>query len=131
MLEELKIQLQYLNMPVYEMLNITGQKEYLSDLEYLSLCGSELKNGKDFPEAWKNSLEKYSQLYKREEKERLLQLGANLGTSNTESQINILTMQINCFDEFLQKAKNKLKKYGNMSTALGVLSGCMIFIIVI
>ena len=131
MLEELKIQIQFLNMPVYEMLETTGKKEYLSNLDYLSVCCEEMKKGKDFPEAWKLSIVNTLQLYKREEKERLLQLGTNLGTSNTESQINIIDSQMVSFDEFLTKAKNSSMKYSNMATLLGVLSGCMIFIVLI
>ena len=131
MLEELKIQLQFLNLPVFEMLCKAQNKDYLSDLDYMFVCSEEMNCGNDFPSAWKISLGNSHLLYKREEKERLLQLGENLGVSNTESQINILNMQINCFTEFLEKAKYKNLKYGNMATLLGVLSGCMIFILVI
>ena len=131
MLEDIKLQLQYLNLPLYEMLNQTSTKEYLSELDYLSRCCEKLKIGCDFPSAWKKSLQNTSQPYKTEEKERLLQLGLNLGKSDTESQINIINLQISCFEEFVSAAKIQNKKYGNMTTVLGALSGCMIFILVI
>ena len=75
MLEEMKIQLKYLNMPIYEMLKVISEKEYLRELDYIVNCIEELEKGLDFPIAWKKSIENTSRLYKREEIARMLQLG--------------------------------------------------------
>lgn len=131
MLEEMKIQLNYLNVPIFDLLTNLSEKEYLKGLFYLKECHSDLEQGIDFPRAWKNSIENASHLYKTDEKERLLQLGCNLGASSTENQLNILDLQIVYFTEFLENAKNQSEKYGSTITALGVLSGCMVFILVI
>ena len=131
MLEDMKIQLNYLNVPIYDLLTNLNDKEYLKELFYLKECCRNLEQGIDFPSAWKNSIESTFHLYKTEEKERLLQLGLNLGTSSTENQLNILNLQIVYFAEFLDNAKIKSKKYGSTITALGVLFGCMVFILVI
>ena len=131
MLVEMKILLEYLNTPVCDLIIMTRSKDYLKDLKFLDVCYGYIELGKDFPAAWKESLESTPTLYMTQEKERLLQLGANLGTSNKESQINIISLQIVSFEDFLIKAKNKHKKYSGTATTLGVLSGCMIFILVI
>lgn len=131
MLEEMKIQLNYLNIPMYELLNHISNKAYLKELSFLEDCRNNLERGEDFPIAWKSAIENTLHLYKTDEKARLLQLGENLGTSSTENQLNILNVQIVYFNEFLENAKFKSKKYGNTVTAIGVLSGCMVFILVI
>ena len=131
MFEEMKILLEYLNTPVYDLVSITNSKDYLTDLKFLDLCHRYIEIGKDFPTAWKESIETTSTLYMTQEKEHLLQLGANLGTSNKESQINIISLQIIAFEDFLTNAKNKHKKYSGTAIVSGVLTGCMIFILVI
>ena len=131
MLEEMKILIEYLNMPIYEMLISISSKEYLRQLNFIAVCADEISKGIDFPNAWKHSLSLYSLQYKTQEKDKLLQLGENLGASNKENQLNILSLQTTCFCEYLQKAKEKRKKYGSMASTIGVLSGCMIFILII
>ena len=131
MLEEMKLQLNFLNVPIYELLSNISEKEYLKELSYLKECCENISKGADFPIEWKKALEKTSHLYKTEEIERLLQLGSNLGASSTENQLSILNMQTAYFGEFLENAKDKSRKYGNTFTVLGALSGCMVFLLVI
>ena len=131
MLEEMKIQLSFLNVPVYDLLCSISEREYLRELSYLKECCKNISMGADFPNEWKKAVEKTSHLYKTDERERLLQLGSNLGASCTENQICILNMQIAYFGEFLDNAKNKNRKYGNTFTVLGALLGCMVFLLVI
>ena len=131
MFEEMKILLEYLNTPVYDLVSIAEDKDYFRDLKFLYLCCDYLKKGADFPDAWKKAIDESATIYTTQEKEHLLQLGENLGTSNKEGQIKLLNMQIVSFEDFLQKAKHKRKKYAGTAKALGLLSGCMIFILAI
>ena len=127
MLSEMKVQLEYLNMPVFDMINKINKS---IDLDFLSECLDMISDGKDFPEAWKSSVN-HAICYKSEEKNELLQLGSNLGTSNRDNQIEIICMHKTAFEEFLNKAKTKEQKYGKLSITLGTLMGCMFFIMVI
>lgn len=129
--EEVKILLEFLNMPIYEMLNEINKKTYLKDLNFIALCCEKMKNATDFPLAWKEAVEDTSLLYKTAEREKLLQLGENLGKSSKENQLIILNLHTLYFQEYLENAKNTSKRYGNMATAIGVLSGCMVFILLI
>lgn len=131
MFEEMKIMIEYLNMPVGEMLLKISEKGYLESLTFIKSCSNEIISGADFPVAWKNSLSLHCLLYKTQETDKLLQLGENLGTSDKENQMNILNMQTSYFNEYLQTATDKKKKYSSMSSAIGVLVGCMIFIMTI
>lgn len=131
MIEEMKILLQYLNMPLSEMFKSLDNKAHLKDLDFIGKCVSAMENGSDFPIAWKNSVFSTSVLYKTQEKERLLQLGLNLGAGDTESQLKILNVYSVYFQGFLEKAKQECKKNASTSAVLGFLSGFMIFILLI
>jgi stage III sporulation protein AB len=131
MLQDIKIQLQYLNMPLYELLLEIKTKKYFSEIKFIDECNKLIVSGVDFPDAWKNSVCTNPQYYKREEIYKLLHLGENLGSCNIENQLIIMDLHISYFHDFLEKAKSKQHKYGNMILILSVLSGCMIFIMVI
>lgn len=131
MIREMKVQLEYLNLPVYELVNEIESKKYLSDLSFLKECIIRIENNYDFPVAWELSIEESPLYYKRIEKDKLLHLGGNLGRSDIENQINMLNVQLTHFEEFLKSAKIQKQKYGNMSVTLALLSGCMIFIMII
>ena len=131
MLQEMKIQLEYLNMPVYEMLYRMKSNEYFSKLKFLGECCTLVEAGYDFPKAWKRALENNPLYYMKEEKEKLLHLGTILGTSDQSNQIDIISIHSQHFEAFLKNAKITQQKYGNMSLIISALIGCMIFIIVI
>ncbi len=131
MLEEIKVQMEFLNLPVYELIRVVGSKKYLYELTFLKVCHEMIVEGSDFPYAWTQSVENSDLYYKREEKDKLLHLGANLGRSDRENQINLLNVHILHFRNSLDKAKLQKQKHGSLSVALGVLTGCMIFIMII
>ena len=131
MLQDIKVQLQYLNMPLYEMLSVMKSKKYFSEIMFINECNQLIALGEDFPDAWKKSICAKPQYYKREEIYKLLHLGANLGSCNLENQLIIVDLHTANFENFLEKAKSKQQKYGNMTVILSMLSGCMIFIMVI
>ena len=131
MLHEMKINIEYLNMPVCEMIYKMKSKDYFAKLEFLSECCKAVKEGRDFPEAWKTALEISNYYYKSEETDKLLHLGANLGTSDLENQIKILNIHTEYFENYLKKAKSTQQKYGNMIFGITSLAGCMIFIMAI
>ena len=131
MLRDIKIQLQYLNMPLYEILSEMKSKSYFSEIVFIGECEKLIVSGEDFPDAWKKAISNNPQYYKRDEMYKLLHLGANLGSCNLENQLEIIDLHTEHFEFFLEKAKSKQQKYGNMTLLLSMLSGCMIFIMVI
>ena len=131
MLKEMKIEIEYLNTPVCEMIYKMKSKEYFSRLGFLDVCCTAVGDGSDFPCAWSNAVKNCCHNYKREETDKLLHLGANLGTSNLENQINIIDIHIGYFENYLTKAKITQQKYGNTVLFVSMLTGCMIFIMVI
>lgn len=131
MLQEMEVQIEYLNLPLLALISEIGSRDYLRDLSFLSECRSSVNSGMDFPEAWEQAVKNSVLNYKREEKDKLLQLGANLGRTDTENQISLLNMHISNFREFLDIAKKQKLKYGSLSFNAGFLLGCMIFVMII
>ncbi len=130
MISEMKIQLEYLNMPLYDMIDNLSKKDSLAEIDFLGHCRELISQGKDFPLAWKTSVSN-AMHYKIDEKTVLLRLGSNLGTSNKENQIEMLKLHRIAFDEFIKSAKAKEDKHGKMSITLAALTGCMFFVTVI
>ena len=131
MIEDIKIQLKFLNLPVYDILNNINQKDYLGKLTYIAESCESIINGEDFHIAWQRAIKNTYLPYKRDETERLLHIGLNFGTSDAENQLNILSLNSEYFDECIVKAKLEEKKYGNLTATLGALSGCTIFILLL
>ena len=131
MLREMKMQLEYLNMPLCDMILQMKSREYFFSLGFLNECCNLIEIGTDFPKAWESAVINSSHYYKREETEKLLHLGTNLGRSNLSNQIDILNIHIGYFETFLKNAKIAQQKYGNMSLMASALLGCMFFIMVI
>ena len=131
MIEDIKIQLKFLNLPVYDILINISQKDYLKKLTYINDSCKLISVGNDFHNSWQTAINGTYLPYKRDEKERLLHIGLNLGVSDTENQLSMLSLNCVYFDECISKAKSEEKKYGNMTTTLGLLAGCMIFILLL
>ena len=131
MIEDMKIQLKFLNLPVYDILSNIANKDYLKKLTYIRDSCERLESGEDFRTAWQTAIKSTHLPYKREETEGLLHIGMNLGTSDAENQLSILSLNSGYFDECIAKAKLEDKKYGNLTAALGALAGCSIFILLL
>ena len=131
MIEDMKIQLKFLNLPVYDILSNIANKDYLKKLTYIRDSCERLESGEDFRTAWQTAIKSTHLPYKREETEGLLHIGMNLGTSDTENQLSILSLNSGYFDECIAKAKLEEKKYGNLTATLGALAGCSIFILLL
>ena len=131
MIEDMKIQLKFLNLPVYDILSNIANKDYLKKLTYIRDSCERLDSGEDFRTAWQTAIKSTHLPYKREETEGLLHIGMNLGTSDAENQLSILSLNSGYFDECIAKAKLEEKKYGNLTATLGALAGCSIFILLL
>ncbi len=131
MIEEIKMQLNFLNLPVYEIMKSISKKDYLNKLVYIKDICNMIEEGKDFHFAWLTALENTYLPYKSEEIERLLHIGLNLGISDTENQLVMLSLNSEYFEEYIKIAKLQDKKYGNMTVTLGALSGCTLFILLL
>ncbi len=98
----------------------------LSFLENLS----DIPVYEDFRSAWQKSINLFP-YYKREEKERLLQLGSFLGTTDVDSQIDTLKLYLSFFEVYRFNSQNEYEKYGKASSLFGFFIGASIFILLL
>lgn len=129
LLNEIKIMLEYSCCAVNELIDSAGGKAMYKDT-FVPKCKELLTEGNDFPVAWKRSVEE-TNLYKNEEKQKLIQLGTFLGTSDLESQITVAQMYITAFDEFRNEARLKSKKYADTSIFVGAFCALGLFVMMI
>lgn len=131
MIKQIKIETEYLKLPLYEMLIKISSFESFRELDYIVKCCELIDKGEDFPVAWRSSLKRTKLKYKSDEKEKLMLLGGSLGSTDISGQLTILSVYENYFNDFALNAKEKERKYSNISITLGVLFGSMMFIIII
>lgn len=131
MIKQIKIETEYLKLPLYEMLLKLSSLESFNCLDFIADCCILIDKGEDFPDAWRSCINNTKLKYKRDEKEKLLLLGCSLGSTDIQGQISILNTYEAYFSDFAVTSKEKEKKYSNLCVALSVLFGSMMFIIII
>ena len=82
----------------------------------------------DFHGEWKKGISSFI-YYKSEEKEKLLQLGSFLGTTDMSGQLSAIALHLAFFEVFHKNAVADYEKYGKISTLLGVFFGASVFIL--
>lgn len=130
-IEGIKIEIEYTCSSLPLIIEKFSSQDNFDCLDFLKLCQKKLHEGVDFPCAWKNSVLQSSSLYLKDEKDKLINLGQVLGTSDLNGQLSLLSMYSNYFDEFLTEAKKQKDKYSNMSVSLGVFVGLAVFVLVL
>lgn len=131
MINKLKIGTEFLGLSSQSIIENILCSQQLSKLDFIGETISLITAGEDFPKAWHKAVCNTSLDYKTEEKNNLLHMGENLGTSDMKNQITMLEMHENTFSEFIAEAKSKYAKQAKTATMLGALSGCLLFIILI
>ena len=129
MIDEMKIQIEYLHLPLSELVTYLAKSEIYSPMSFLSDCKEQLKNGLDFPLAWNNSVNNSKCNFSSGEKEKLCELSKVLGTSDIKGQISILSLYSEAFEKFLLCAIETHKKYANLIIVCCAFLGCMIFVL--
>lgn len=126
----MKLDFEYLSLPLDRLIEKYAQSKSFSDLYFISFCCDEIKNGADFPKAWKKAVE-LSPLFSFEEKAKLAELGTLLGTSDCCSQVGMLRGFERSFDEFYQNALKTSEKYGSSAVTAGIFLGFGFFVMLV
>ncbi len=84
----------------------------------------------DFHSLWTESISSFA-YYKSEEKEKMLQLGAYLGTTDVKNQINTIKLYKTFFENYRNNALSEYDKYGKVSTLFGLFTGASVFILLL
>lgn len=127
----MRVETEYLNLSAQEILFRLSDSSEFRDIDYIDNIRMLITHGEDFPVAWRQSIKRTSVNYKTDEKDKLLQLGENFGTSDIKNQISMLEMYENYFIEFISQAKIEYNKQAKTAIGVGALVGCMLFILLI
>ena len=128
LINKLKVGTEFLGLSAYEILKSITDSEQLPELDYIDNTKQFISLGEDFPVAWNKGLKDTSLEYTSEEKEMLLNLGENLGTSDIKNQVAMLEMYEKSFCEFSNAAKSRYSKQAKTVSLSTALVGCMLFI---
>lgn len=127
-LNSLSVEIEYSQKSIIKIIDRISCEESVKNLEFLKDCIRQMNVGADFPSAWCKAVES-SRLYKREEKAKLLQLGSQLGTSDTDNQLRIIKVYSDYFQKYCLSASEDYKKYGKASSLFGMFIGAAIFVL--
>lgn len=131
MIDSFQFRMNTLMMPMNEIIHTISEDRTYEELTYLKQCDIYLKQGIDFPIAWRNSVEDVCFKLKAEEISKLVAFGECLGKADAENQKITLSMFREYFSDRFKAAVNEKKKYSNPILLTGFLSGCAIFIMLI
>lgn len=129
-IHSMKIDFEYNFLPLENMIEKYAEDATYASLRFLSQCHKKLSCGVDFPLAWSQSVESAAG-YTAEERDKLLSLGKYLGTSSSDSQVNILEVYRTYFEQLSTAASEKADKYSETVLFSFVFLGIGIFVIII
>jgi len=128
MINTIKTQFEYCNTPIGEMLEKLKRNK---ELNFIDECIKRYEDGEQFSQAWSDSVHKSPSLnaLQKGDKEILKAFGNVLGTTDLNGQLNICSFYISQIKEKQNDAKERFKTYGRLYSAMGILSGAAVAII--
>lgn len=105
------------------MLSRLSQSESFAGFTFLKECLRQLQGGVLFPDAWKAGVRGFRGSLTDRDKEILESVSDILGSSDYESQLNALELNITLLEENLKEALAEKNTGGKLYRTLGVLIG--------
>ncbi len=121
-------EINFLNRPTSELIELLGKKDELAELDFLPKCVSYISGGLDIADAWAQAIYE-SESVDGEDACILYSFGESLGRSDADGQIASCRYHEKLTNERLIEAREKRKRYASLACGLGMLSGIGVFII--
>lgn len=132
MLRLVQTEIEYVNMPTYEMIKNASERQELSDLFFINDCLMLLDNGSTFDESWSKSVLKTKPPeLEGDDLQLILSFGKSLGTTDRDGQLNLCGMYEEMVVEKVHQAQTKAKSHAALYSKLGIICGVAIVIILI
>ncbi|MBR6567399.1 MAG: stage III sporulation protein AB [Clostridia bacterium] len=129
LLNSLMSEIEFTGADIAKILSSVSSKTSVKNLYYLKKFSDYELYG-DFHKVWRSAVEAFP-YYKSEEKEKMLQLGSFLGTTDKESQLATIKLYFNYFANYREVAVNDYEKYGRISSLFGLFAGASVFILLL
>lgn len=121
-------EINFLNRPTSELIELLGNKDELAELDFLPKCFAYINGGTDVADAWAQAIHE-SESVDGEDACILYSFGESLGRSDADGQIASCRYHEKLTNERLIEAREKRKRYASLACGLGMLSGIGVFII--
>lgn len=133
MINVVESRLRYSHLPVTDLLCVLDENKGLSGLGFIKTCREKVCFGKDFPDAWRESVDDEPELCKllSGSAEYLLSFGADIGSTDLESQLSGCRYYSGVFENELEIQQEKSRKYSKVFPTLGILLGISAAILII
>lgn len=120
--------LHYQKTPTLRLLREIGRDESYAKLQFLSTFAEPAAELAPISQLWDSALKKQMGL-QNEELELLQETGRILGASDSESQINALSLQQKKLERILEESLQKQQTQGKLFRSMGVLCGFLLIIL--
>ena len=127
----LRLELQFRADNILCLLSSLSQLSSCRSLSFISECKERLSSGESFSSVWHISLENTTLPYRDDEREKLLSMADFLGTSDKETQSELLSLYEEYFNAFSKRAQKENEKYSKLCVMLGFITGFGIFIMTV
>lgn len=133
MINIVESRLRYARLPVTDLLRVLDESPGLSQLEFIRNCREKVCFGEPFPDAWKNSVRSETELCRllADSAENLASFGADIGSTDLESQLSGCRYYIDIFCRELDLQREKSRKYSKVFPPLGMLIGISAAILIV
>ena len=129
LLNSVMSEIEFSKTDIVKILSALSAEASLRSLLYLKrFC--ELDSYGNFHKEWHSAVISFP-YYKSEEKDKLLQLGSFLGTTDISSQLSTLRLHFNYFVKYRDNAVSEYEKYGKVSSLFGLFAGASVFILLL
>ncbi len=128
MIQIISTEIKFSRTPMDAIIEKLSRRKDFRHLDFITDC-VEIMKTRSFPEAWKLTVEDSG--FHNEERQLLLSLGANFGTSDVEGQLSNCELHKKLLENNLNNAREKCSKFGKLYTSLGVLGGFLIAVLVV
>ncbi len=120
--------LRYRKTPTLQLLKGMGQDKSFEKLSFLAEFRQTTSQTAPFSQLWDEALQKQLGLQK-DELELLRETGKILGSADSESQINALSLQQKKLERILEESLQKQQTQGKLFRSMGVLCGFLLIIL--
>ena len=124
--ETVRLRMAYDALPLLALFEDAG-----GDLPFLERCCALVREGESLESAWTNSIRAAALPMDGEALEALCMLGAVLGTTDLDGQLQILRRAADTMDSFASRARLRYEKYAPVSTSFGFFAGFAFFVFMI
>lgn len=129
MTDETATLIRYRSLTVREIFLMLKENRTYSDLLFLQNADFSDKS-RPVGEIWQESIDSDFTL-SSEEKKLLIQLGRQLGTTDTEGQLSVISVFNESLDTMIEKQSEKYAVKGKLCRSMGILAGAMAGILII